>query len=319
MTAQSDHTPDNAADTFLRDAVASGDALLSSVAPILSHLVATPDNTLFNDQVVASIRARVVHVASQLLTAQGEAQPGDDVAGFVAVAKDGLVPDLLRAPAMLLHCHALTIEAQVALVLEKRSGLDPVLSPFVQEAVAADDVELASAAMAALTAQARFMQYHRRMALPLVELPEAVLDAIIDVWRNFAGADARNAVAQAEMKLRTKRDEVTPRTVLIDRMLQRHERPEAALSLSHAGVHMFASALAGAAAQPRERTVLAMTEQQGARLAVSLRAAGVSEKNIAQQFAFLRPDRSAPEGIGTLRRETASGLLRASPLQADDA
>ncbi len=191
MSAQSDHTSDNAVDTILRDALASGDALLSSVAPILSHLVATPDNTLFNDQVVASIRARAVHVASQLLTTQGEAQPGDDVAGFVAAAKDGLAADLLRAPAFLLHCHALTIEAQIALALEKRSGLDPVLPPFVQEAVAADDVELASAAMAALTAQARFMQYHRRMSLPLVELPEAVLDAIISVWQDFAGADAR--------------------------------------------------------------------------------------------------------------------------------
>ncbi len=127
-----------------------------------------------------------------------------------------------------------------------------------------------------------------------------------------------NALAQGEMKLRMKRDEVTPRTVLMDRMLERHERPEAALSLSHAGVHMFASVLAATASQPRDRTVLAMTEQQGARLAVSLRAAGVPEKGIAQQFAFLRPDRSAPEGIGTLRRETASGLLRASPLQAGD-
>ncbi len=318
MTAQSDHTPDNAADTILRDALVSGDALLSSVAPILSHLVATPDNTLFNDQVVASIRARAAHVASQLLTAQGEAQPSGDVAGFVAAAKDGLAAHLLRTPAFLVYCHALTIEAQLALSLEKRSGLDPVLPPFVQEAVAAGDAELASAAMAALTAQARFMQYHRRMALPVVELPANVLDAIIDNWHNFAGANARNALAQAEMKLRATRDEVTARTVLMDRLLERHERPEAALSLSHAGVSMFACALANATSQLRDRTVLAMTEQQAARLAVSLRAAGLPEKGVAQQFAFLRPDRSAPEGIGSLRRETARGLLRALPVQAGD-
>jgi hypothetical protein len=46
-----------------------------------------------------------------------------------------------------------------------------VLSPLVQELVAAKEGDMAALAMTVLAAQARFMQHHRRMELPLGELP----------------------------------------------------------------------------------------------------------------------------------------------------
>ena len=54
-----DASPEVVADQeSLRDALARGNAALARIGPILTHLLATPDHSLFSDEIVARIRGR---------------------------------------------------------------------------------------------------------------------------------------------------------------------------------------------------------------------------------------------------------------------
>ena len=57
----------------LREALARGNTTLARIGPILSHLLATPDHSLFSDELVARIRGMCHHLAWQVLRAQAEA------------------------------------------------------------------------------------------------------------------------------------------------------------------------------------------------------------------------------------------------------
>ena len=83
----------------------------------------------------------------------------------------------------------------------------------------------------------------------------------------------------------------------------------AALSVDHAGVAMFLSALATGSGQDRDLVALATNDKQLARLALSLRAAGLKADGVEQQFSYLHPQITLPEGFEGLRADDAAGLL----------
>ncbi len=309
------HPPsDSPVEMILRDELAHGDGVLQSLAPILGHLVATAGNTLFNDQVVASIRSRAADVARQLLREQGAAAGLDDPDGFAEAGGDELADALMNQQDFLLHCHAMTIEAQTAEALRMRSGIDPVVSPMLQSLIASQNGNIAGGAMAILAAQARFFQHHARMELPLCELPGTIFEQALLTWRSFAGPDASIVTAQAEAKLRSMFDEGTSRIGLLNRMvsaLGKEVRP--ALAVSNGGVSLFATALARVSEQSRDTIVAATSEQLVGRLALSLRAAGLDAREVAEQFAHFHPDIDLPEGFETLRQDRARELLRRRP------
>ena len=72
--------------------------------------------------------------------------------------------------------------------LQARSGIDPVLTPLVQDLVASKDGSVASLAMAVLASQARFQQHYRRMELPLRELPGDLFHQALVLLRTQAGS-----------------------------------------------------------------------------------------------------------------------------------
>ncbi|MEZ5694296.1 MAG: hypothetical protein R3D99_10785 [Altererythrobacter sp.] len=297
-------------ETIMRDELAHGDAVLGSLAPILGHLVATEANVLFNDQVVATIRGRAMDVAGQLLREQASAAGEEDVEAFVAAGAESLAADLLGEQDFLLHCHALTIEAQTARHLQKRSGIDPVVSPMLQSLIASKDAGIAGGAMAILASQARFFQQHERMELPVRELPGSIFDVVLMRWRSFAGPGTETVTAQAEMTLRSTFDEGAGRIGLLSRMVHALGRDaRAALSVGHGGLSLFASTLASATEQSRDIALLATTEQQLGRLALSLRAAGFDHREVEEQFQYLHPDVALPEGFETLRIDRAAAML----------
>lgn len=310
------HPPsDSPVEMILRDELAHGDGVLQSLAPILGHLVATAGNPLFNDQVVASIRGRAADVARQLLRAQGAAAGLSDPDGFAEAGVDELADCLMDQQDFLIHCHALTIEAQTGEALRRRSGIDPVVSPLLQSLIASKDQGLAGGAMAILAAQARFFQHHARMELPLRELPGALFEQVLLTWRNFAGADASTVAAQAEGLLRSTFDEGMSRIGLLNRMitvLGKDARP--ALAVSNGGVSLFASALALVSEQSRDTIVVATSEQLVGRLALSLRAAGLDARDVAEQFAYFHPDIDLPDGFESLRQDRAQELLHHRPI-----
>lgn len=310
MTMQSSEAP---VEAILRDELAHGDVVLRTVGPVLGHLLANHDHSLFSDEIVSKVRGMVGDIARQLLIAEAEAAEASDPRAVAERGRTALAERLLAESGLVAHCHALAVEAQVAARLEKRSGIDPVLSPLLQALIASDEAPVASAAMAALTAQARFVQQQRRMELPVEELPADLFDRVIAKWFGGLadpGSEPANAAASA---LRRGYDESASRLGLLARLVAGMAAGvQAALSLSHAGLALFLSALAATSRQERGLIVIATNERQIVRLALALRAAGLKPGEVEEQFLHLHPDMALPEGFDMLRADRAAALLAAS-------
>ena len=82
-----------------------------------------------------------------------------------------------------------------------------------------------------------------------------------------------------------------------------------ALAIDHAGLGIFATALALASGTDRDLTVLSLAENQYARLVLSLRAAGLDRADLERQFFLLHPDISVPGEIAQLPLPRARMLL----------
>jgi hypothetical protein len=299
-------------ETRLRDELVQGDAMLSGAPILLRHLLLNDDPALFTDQVLASVREMLTDVARQLLRARAEAGRIADPASFVADSEDGLVQQLANEPTLLTHVHAMAIEAGLALKLQARCNIDPVLCPLLQELVASRDDSVAGTAMAVLAAQARFVQHHRRMSLPLGELPGDLLHLALLAMRAAAGEREVGAVA-AERAVRDAFDEGRGRLALISRLIMRTGALDPrTLDLGQAGLAIFASAVASASRQPRDPTVLSLSSHRLARLGLALRVAGLEQPAIEAQVLYLDPAAVLPEGFEELDAERAAMLLAAS-------
>jgi hypothetical protein len=301
-------------EAVLRDELAEGDAVLASTRPILRHLMVNRDQSLFSDEVIARVRGMTVHIAQQLLRACAEA--ADPAASSHALPDaEPLAALMLEDTAFLSHAHALTQEVALAQELQRRSGIDPVLSPLLQELAAASDPHVAAAAMRVIAAQARFLQQMRRMELPLAELPgdlfhkallllHAHLDG--DALAEAAGAALRAAFAEGEGRI----------SQLSRLVVALGSRAPRALAIDHAGLALFATALGMASNQDRTLAVLSFGENQLARLALALRAAGLGQSAVEEQFLYLHPEALLPEGFDTLTATRAAAVLAASPVAA---
>src|SRR5690606_36352563 len=296
----------------LRDELAHGDAMLATARPILRHLLVNDDNGLFSDEMIARIRGMMLDVAAQLLFAEAEAREAPDCAAFVGARQDDLAQLLFEDAAFLAHAHAVALEAQLAERLQARSGVDSALSPLVQAQVAGKDAGMAALAMSVLAAQARFQQHCRRMELPLRELPGDLFHRALVLLRSKADADDEPAAEIAERQLRDGYQEGAGRLGLIAQLVMGMGTKAArALAIAHVGLSVFATALSLACGQDRSLVMLSFAEQQHARLALSLRAAGLAQPAVIEQFLFLHPDVSLPEGFDMLAADRAAAMLAA--------
>ena len=311
--------PQGAGHDSLREALAQGNASLARITPILTHLLATPDHSLFSDEIVARVRGMCHHLAWQVLRAQAEAAGQSERETFVERHGEALAEHFVGRPALLAHCHSLAIEWQLAEALEVRSGIDPVLSPLVQELIAHDDDGVSGAAMAALTAQARFAQTQRRMELPLSELPGDLLHDLLVGWREFSNQLRSDAMMRAETKLRSSFDEGAGRLSLLARVVTGMGAAGArALDIDRAGVALFLTALATRSGQSRTAAVLSTNNRQTARLALGLRAAGLSGENAERQVLRINPQAEPPAEAVTIDPDDARRLIADTPLTEVD-
>lgn len=299
------------AEALLHGKLARGDGRLGAAAPILRQLLVSEDQTLLSDEVVARVRGMLTDLAGQLLAAQAEAGRIAEPEVFVAEREDGLAERLADEPALLAHVHALAIEARLALQLQASSNVDAVLSPLLHDLSASGDYAVAGSAVAVLAAQARFIQHHRRMVLPLGELPGDLLHAALLALRAEAGQEDAAAIA-AERQLRDGFDESRGRLGLISRLVMRLGDTAHALDVVHAGPAIFATALAKASRQERDQTVLSFTDGQSVRLALAMCAAGLEPAQVEAQFFHLHPTVTLPEGLAGIGDERAAMLLAAS-------
>lgn len=296
-----DLAADDAVEAILQDGLARETRALAAVVPVLRHLLGSEAQGLISDAIVARVRGMMQHCAAQILAAEA----GDDpVTGLGAAqdmaAQDALAETLAADAALLAHCHALAAESLIAERLHQRLGLDPVLSPLLQELIAAEDPAVAALAMSTLAAQSRFMQGQRRMELPLGELPAELLHALL----------ARIDGAAAE-RLSARYDEATSRLGLLARLFAAMRRGAvAALAVDHAGLALFASALAPATRSARGEAVLACHESQALRLGLLLRAAGLSLPAIERQLPLVSPAAGPlPVALDMITPERAAALL----------
>ncbi|MGN6499721.1 MAG: hypothetical protein ACTHKM_06210 [Tsuneonella sp.] len=299
-----------AIEEVLRDELARGDIVLDTIGPILGHLLANHDHSLFSDEIVSRVRGMLTDLARQLLVAEAEASEAADPRGYAEQNAPALAEALVGSPALLEHAHALSLEWQLAARLEARNAVDPVLSPLLQALIASDEAATASAAMAALAAQARFTQAQRRMELPLAELPADLFHAALLALRGFANAGEGESAGEA--RLRREYDEGASRLGLLARLVTAMGAgARAALSISHAGVALFLTALAAASNQRRDVAVISTNERQLTRFALALRATGLKPKEVEEQFLYVHPEVALPTGFDGLRADRASVMLSA--------
>lgn len=302
-------------DDVLRDELAHGDALIETIAPIMRHLLANDEHSVFSDEIVARVRGMLNDVARQLLDGLAEAAGIPDERDHVPDRLQQLVEGYVAHPGFLAHAHALALEWQLTERLQARLALDPVLSPLLQSLIASPDAGVASSAMALLSAQARFAQSQRRMQLTLAELPADLLEAALAGMRSYADnePDLASIARQAEQEVRGRYDERRGRIGLIAQLVgTMGGGATAALAAGHAGVAIFLSALAMASGQHRDMAVLATNEGQLARLALALRAAGLQPQLVEEQFVALHPDVALPAGFDQLGSDRAAALLARS-------
>ena len=297
-------------ESVLREELAHGDVVLGTIGPILGHLLANHDHSLFSDEIVARVRGMAAHVARQVLQTQAECEEHEDPVAYAQLHAEDLSAALVTSAPFLAHCHALALEWQLTHKLEQRSAIDPVLSPLLQALIASDDAGTGSTAMAALAAQARFIQQQRRMELPLGELPGDLFYHAVTTWRARAGEISDEIAGETEEKLREAYDEGASRLGLMSRLVTGMGKgARAALSVSHAGVALFLTALAMGSHQERDLAVIATNDSQLARLALGLRASGLKPDEVEEQFLQVHPDIALPDGFDMLRADKAAALL----------
>ncbi|MEN7537097.1 hypothetical protein [Aurantiacibacter flavus] len=310
MSGDSPCTPSiDQVEDVMRFELARGDALLASAQPVLSHLLTSGDQVQFGDEIIARIRGMANHAARQLLDAVAEADDTLDRDALLARHAEALAEAILGDGGFLSHAHALALEIHWADKLHHRCGLDAVLTPFLQELAASPDGEIASAAMHVMAAQARFVQQQRRMELALGELPGDLFHRLLLAMR---GCDElpEPAGEQAEAHLRSTFDEAKGRAGHMARLLLAlGHKADRALAIDHAGLALFASALALASGLSREHAIYALGENQLARLALALRAAGLPQSALEAQFLLLHPEITLPPGFDGLSAERAAALL----------
>ena len=282
----------------LRDGLARGDAVLSAATPTLRRLLAYRDEALLNDEVVARVRGMLHDLARQVL----EAQDGP------AITAEDLVAALADDSVLLSHVHALAVEGRLAERLEAEAGIDPVLSPLLEQLIAAGDEVVAGAAMAAMAAQASFIQNQRRMTLPIAELPADLLRSVIAAWCGTIADPGRAEAAEAALRRGVGEDPA--RFDLLTRLVMRTgSNASGALDVATAGLAVFATALALAAGQARDVTVLSLAGPQSGRLVLALRAAGLTPAAVGAQFVLFHRDASPGEDVSGLRADRATAVL----------
>ncbi|MGC1269207.1 MAG: hypothetical protein WA842_01280 [Croceibacterium sp.] len=304
--------PAETVEDVLRNELAQGDAVIATARPILHHLLAHDDHSMFNDEVVARVRGMMHDIAFQLLFATAEAAGLRDRTQLLEEQRDELAGALFADTDFLAHAHALTLEAQLTERLQRRSGVDGVLSSLLQEQTASSDPGTAGLAMMVIASQARFMQRFRRMELPLAELPGDLFHRALLALADHAG-DHAEAAAKAANALRANYVEGEGRLGLTGRLVASlGSRAMKALAIDHSGVAIFTTALAMASRQDRDLTILSLGDRQFARLALALCAAGLTQPEVEAQFLYLHPDIALPEGFEALTADRAAALLAGS-------
>ena len=314
-------TPDpGAIEALLRDDLAHADQVMIHMGPILQHLLRNDDNSIFSDEIIARVRGMLSDLARQLVQAVGE-----HIRQAIAClprpsGRIVMTRSLAGNQALLNHLHMLAVEWQLTEKMQGRLGLDPVLTPLLQDIIASRDPDLAARGMNLLAAQARFGQLMRRMQIPLSELPGDLHHIALMTMQAYVAEDPSGlaAAGAAESTLRQQRMTAASRLELLDHVIgQLAGDSGRGLKIETAGIALFLSTLASGAGMSREMAIMCTTESQMARMALALSAAGADRTNLVTTFAALHPQISLPDGIDQIVPDAAAAMLASSLMRRE--
>ncbi|MEO1921078.1 MAG: hypothetical protein ABGW84_04235 [Sphingomonadaceae bacterium] len=295
----------------LRGALQRCDQALSSSAPVLRHLVANSESSLFHEEVLARVRGMLDHLGTQMLRRYLDTAGHANDEPIPLDRLDALVTALAEDQDLLSHLHALSIEWRLAQRFAERRSTELVLTPLVKELVGSDKPETARLAMAFLTAQARFAQHARRMQVELGELPGELLNFCLTSLRKAVDrqADSRRHVQLAIRSVQDSYDEGHTRHGVGNLLVYDDATRDAALDPEQAGIALFVTALARASGVSRDNATLGVAEGQAPRLGLMLHAAGRDRQQVERTVLLIHPDARLPEGLGEIDQHSALKLL----------
>lgn len=302
--------PNAPAPLSLGEALAAETRCQDEATELLRLELSNPDRGLVNDEIVARIRGMLTDLAKQIVLTETAASGQRGVLRCDATRVGSVRAAMDQVPGLLQHCHALAIEYRLTRKLEKVAGIDPVLSPLLQALIGSDTPGVAEAAMAALTAQARFGQTQSRMELPLNELPADLFHAVLLAWKDASQMRGSDTAIRAEARLRNAFDEGQTRLSLLSRLtVGLCEQSSPMPDVIEAGVAIFLTVLAGRSQQSRDRTALSSASPQACRLAIALRATGLAPGDAQRVLHQLDPQAELACEIAALDPATARALL----------
>lgn len=292
----------NAIEMILRDELAYGDAIYTSLPVMLSHIANAGEMSLYNEALITSLRVMARGVAEEILAPEIAGQ-GMETRHVGHVEK--LTYALLNDEHFLMFSHALAFEGQLIAALSQRYRIDSVTPPLLSAMMASSRPDQGDAAMRVLAAQSRFLQHIRRMELPLAELPTQLYAHVLEIAVHNLDEETPIAIAmRRDLSTHDTRLEQLERVISI-----LGDDANQALSLPYAGVSLFVSALSLKLNQPREAITLAAHESQLGRFALYLRASGLDNDAIEEQFLHLYPDIALLEGYDVITPADAARIL----------
>ncbi|HET9629049.1 MAG TPA: hypothetical protein VFP14_06140 [Novosphingobium sp.] len=273
--------------------LAREDRVREAIGAVLPHLVGGEDAMALGEEPVVRTRATLLSLADDLLRRGGGT-------GNAATLHQALA----NSAALLAHCHGLALETATSERLAA-AGLDPVLSPWLEELLGGETGR-AALAMRTISAQARFVARQRRMGADVAELPAELMHAALLALADLPGGPGDQGAAA----LRAAYDEGRTRLSLLAQVvLAGSEFGERVLDPSAAGFALFATALAARSGAPRQEVLLASSTGQEFRLLLLMRAAGASAEATGSALALIHPEGRLPGDWLDISHEAAGALL----------
>lgn len=308
MTSEGTHAElTEALAASLRADLAGDDRALSGVVPVLSHILTNRGEPMVSDDIIARMRGLIASAAEQLLASEEQQASAEELDTLnIALASNGSI---------VTHYYALAYEGAVSEDLAKRVGLDPVISPLIRELMGSKDKSVAEIATKLMASQARFIEGQKRLQSSIFELPPEIFEEMLATCKAWAKQQIRPMQVRSTAGIKSSYDEASTRLGLLAHLIAMlGASGQLVCEIETAGFAIFCSAVSGQTRQPRELIVLSCQSHQSLRLALALKACGISTESIIRQFECVGNDVAFPDGFDTWDEQSATALLMASPL-----
>ena len=306
-------------ESVLREELMRADRAVAGIVPLLGQMIESGGQNFISDALIARIAGMLRDIADHL------AHEIEEPAAR-SILTESLGDMLTQESDLVSYLYKVALEAELTKRLADQSVIEPVFSPLLEEQISSSNTAIAEAADAIIAAQSSFWQFVTRGGFAFDSLPADQREKAITL-RDAVSAQANAAIRASSGNLQDSpgdrakdpSEPVAPSASRVDLLIVLLEamgdNARLALDVERAGFALFVTALAGFSGQSRASTILACHPHQAARLAVSLRAAGLATQDIQAQFSVLEPVELLPPNFDELSIDAARAILTSSIAQ----